>query len=133
MVSHKTDLAAVAMSILDPLNSGDMGALMAHWTEDAVMEVVHLEATYTGTDEIRAMFEELASQNFEMQIDEVLELEGDTVTTRTSMGTDDTRGLGVSIVSTQVYTVQDGKIKSLTCNWSQESLAALQAAMAAAG
>ena len=48
------------------------------------------------------------------------------------MGTDDTRGLGVSIESIQVWTVQDGRITGLTCTWSEESLAALQAAMEAA-
>jgi len=131
LCAQETDPVAVVMAILDPLNAGDMDALMAHWAEDAIMEVVHLDTTYTGADEIRALFEDLAAQNFEMHIDEVLQVEGGTVTTRTSMGTDDTRGLGVAIVSTQVYVVQDGKIKSLRCSWSEESLAALQAAMAA--
>lgn len=130
--AQQTDPEAVVMAIIDPLNAGDMDALMAYWTDDAVMEVVHLDTTYTGAGEVRGLFEELAAQNFEMYIDEVLKVEGDTVTTSTSMGTDDTRALGVSIVSTQVYTVQDGKIKSLTCSWSEESLAALQTAMAAA-
>lgn len=132
LYAQQTDPEAVVMAILDPLNAGDMDALMAFFADDAVMKVVHLDATYTGADEIRAMFEGLAAQNFEMHIDEVLKVEGDIVTTRTSMGTDDTRGLGVQIVSTQVYTVQDVKIKSLTCSWSDESLAALQAAMATA-
>jgi hypothetical protein len=127
-----TDPAAVVIASVEPLSRGDMDAVMAYWADDAVMEVVHLDATYTGAAEIRALFEGLLAQNFEMHIAEVLQVEGDTVTTRTSMGTDDTRGLGVPIESTQVYTVQDGKITALTCSWSEESLAALQAAVEAA-
>jgi len=130
--AQEADPAAVVIAMVEPLNTGDMDAMMGYWADDAVMKVVHLDAIYTGAEEIRAMFEGLVAQNFEMHIEEVLQVEGDTVTTRTSMGTDDTRALGVSIVSTQVYTVQDGKIKGLTCSWSQESLAALQAAMEAA-
>ena len=70
----------------------------------------------------------LAGQNFEQHIDEVLSVEGDKVTTRTLMDMDDTRALGVQVVSTQVYVVQDGKIKSVRCDWSDETLAALAAA-----
>lgn len=130
--AQQTDPVAVVKAMTDPLNAGDMDALMAYWTDDAVMEVVHLDATYTGADEVLALFEMLAGKNFEMHIDEVLKVEGDKITTSTLMAMDDTRALGVQVVSTQVYTVQDGKIKSLWCSWSAETLAALQAATAAA-
>ena len=58
-------------------------------------------------------------------------MEGDTVTTETKTWTDDTRALGVApIVATEVYIVQDGKIKSVTWTISDESLAVLMAAFA---
>ena len=56
---------------------------------------------------------------------------GGTITTSTSLASDDTRALGVPVVTTQVYTVQDGKTKSLKCSWTEGSLAALKAATAA--
>jgi hypothetical protein len=128
----QTDPAAVAMAMVDAFNTGDMDAMMAFFADDAVFKVVHLDATFTGAEEIRGLFENLVAQNFEQHIDEVLQVEGDTVTTRTSMSSDPLREMGVPVVSTQVYTVQDGKIKSVTCSWSEESVAKLQAAMAAA-
>ena len=131
LYAQETDPAAVVRAMVDVFNTGDMDALMAFWADDSVMEVVHLDATYTGADEIRAVFEMLiVEQNFEMHIEEVLQVEGDRVTTRTSMSSDPLREMGVTVISTQVYAVQGGKIKSLRCSWSEESLAAIQAATA---
>lgn len=59
-------------------------------------------------------------------------MEGDTVTARTKTWSDPTREMGVApLVATEVYIVQDGKITSLTYTPTEESVAKLQAAMAA--
>jgi ketosteroid isomerase-like protein len=118
----------------DALNAGDVDAAMAFFTDDAVVKLVPAlppgsPDTYTGAEEIRAWFEELAAMNFEIHI-EVLQVEGDTVTTRTSTWVDSTREMGVApLVATEVYTVLDGKIKGFTWTISDESLAKIQAAL----
>lgn len=119
----------------EALNAGDVNAAMALFTADAVVKLVPAlppgsPDTFTGAEEIRAWFEELVAMNFEIGI-EVLQVEGDTVTTRTSTWVDATREMGVApLVATEVYTVQDGKIKGFTWTISDESLAKVQAAMA---
>lgn len=39
--------------------------------------------------------------------------------------------MGVEVVTTQEYTIQEGLITAFTCSWSEESVAAVQAATAA--
>lgn len=108
---------------------------MALFTADAVVKLVPAlppgsPDTFTGAEEVRAWFEDLVAMNFEIHI-EVLQMEGDTVTTRTSTWVDATREMGVApLVATEVYTVQAGKIKGFTWTISDESLAKVQAAMA---
>jgi hypothetical protein len=117
------------------LNAGDVDAAMAFFTDDAVVKLVPAlppgsPDTYNGAEEIRAWFEELVAMNFEIDV-EVLEVEGDTVTTRTSTWMDPTREMGVApLVATEVYTVRDGKIRGFTWTISDDSLAKVQAAMA---
>ena len=119
----------------DALNGGDVDAAMAFFTDDAVVKLVPAlppgsPDTFTSAEEIRAWFEELVAMNFEIHI-EVLQVEGDTVTTRTSTWVDPTREMGVApLVATEVYIVQDGKIRGFTWTISDESLAKIQAAMA---
>ena len=126
---------AVASTLEEALNAGDVDAAMALFTADAVVKLVPAlppgsPDTFTGAEEIRAWFEELVAMNFEIGI-EVLQVEGDTVTTRTSTWVDATREMGVApLVATEVYTVQAGKIKGFTWTISDESLAKVQAAMA---
>ena len=62
----------------------------------------------------------------------VLSVEGNTVTVESRVWQSDTRALGVApLVATEVCVVEDGKIKSMTWTMSDESLAALGAALAA--
>ena len=120
----------------DALNAGDVDAAMAFFTDDAVVKIAPAlppgsPDTYTGAEEIRAWFEELVAMNFEIRV-EITEVEGDTVTTRTSTWIDSTREMGVApLVATEVYTIQNGKMKGFTWTLSDESLAKVQAAMAA--
>jgi len=136
LYAQETDPAAVVMAIVEPLNAGDIDAAMAFFADDAVVKLVppippDSPDTFTGAEEIRAWFEGLVAMNFEIHI-EILQVEGDTVTTRTSSWVDATREMGVApLVATEVYIVQGGKIKGFTWTISDESLTAIQAAMAA--
>jgi hypothetical protein len=77
------------------------------------------------------LVEGLVAVNWKGEL-EILQVEGDTVTTKSRTWADPTRALGVApLEATLVYTVQDGKIKGWTWTLSDESLAKLQAAMAA--
>jgi hypothetical protein len=136
LYAQETDPASVVMAIVEPLNAGDIDAAMAFFADDAVVKLVPpippgSPDTFTGAEEIRAWFEGLVAMNFEIHI-EILQVEGDTVTTRTSSWVDATREMGVApLVATEVYIVQGGKIKGFTWTISDESLTAIQAAMAA--
>lgn len=136
LYAQETDPAAVVTADAEALNAGDVDAAMALWADDAVVKLVPAlppgsPDTYTGAEQIRAWLESLVAMNFEIEV-EILQVEGNTVTTLTKTWVDPTREMGVApLVATEVYTVQDGKIKGLTWTISDESLAALQAAMAA--
>ena len=119
---------------VEPYNAGDVDAAMALYTDDIVFRINPATPPgspdqYSGKEELRAWFESLVAMNFEMQI-EVVQVYGNTVTTKTQTWVDATRELGVApLVATEVYTIEDGKIKEWIWNLSDESLAAIQAAM----
>ena len=118
------------------MNAGDVDAAMTLYADDAVVKLVPAlppgsPDTYTGAEEIRAWFEGLVAVNWKGEI-EILQVEGDTVTTESRTWADPTCQMGIApLEATLVYTVQDGKIKGWTWTLSDESLAKLQAAMAA--
>lgn len=118
----------------DALNAGDVDAAMAFFADDAVVKLVPAlppgsPDTYSGAEEIRGWFEELMAGNFEMDV-EVLDVQGDTVTTRTSTWMDATRQMGVApLVATETYSIRDGKIRGFNWAISEESLAKVEAAL----
>jgi hypothetical protein len=136
LCAQETDPASVVMAEVEAMNAGDLDAVLALYSDDAVIKLVppippDSPDTYTGEAEIRAWFEELAAVNFTMEV-EILQVEGDTVTTNCRTWIDPTRQLGVApLEATLVYTVQDGKIKGWTWTASGESLEKLGAALAA--
>lgn len=127
----------VVLSQMEPWNSGDLEAALDLYTDDAYVKIQPAippgtPDRHSGKAELRAWFEELVAMNFEIDL-EVLEVDGDTVTTRTKTWVDPTREMGVApLVATEVYTVEDGKIAGWTWTLNDESLAAVETAMAAA-
>jgi hypothetical protein len=125
----------VVLAQVTPWNAGDVETALALYTDDVVVKFEPAlppgsPEQYSGKVELRAWFEELAAMNFEMQI-EVIQVDGDTVTTKTQTWVDPTRELGVApLVATEVFIVRDGKIKAWTWTLSEDSLAALQTALA---
>jgi hypothetical protein len=136
LYAQETDPAAVVMAEMEAVNAGDIDAALAFYADDLVVKLVppippDSPDTYTGKAELRAWFEGLVAVNFKMEL-EILQVEGDTVTTKCKTWIDPTRQMGVApLEATLVYTVQDGEIKGWTWTASDESLAKLQAAMAA--
>ncbi|MBL7183251.1 MAG: nuclear transport factor 2 family protein [Anaerolineae bacterium] len=136
LYAQETDPASVVTALYEACNAGDVDAALALFTDDAVVKLVPAlppgsPDTYTGKEELRAWLEGLVAMNWEGEF-EILQVEGDTVTTRLTSWADPTREIGIApLVATEVYTVQDGKIKGFTWTLSDESLAKVQAALAA--
>ncbi len=127
----------VVLSQMEPWNSGDAEAAMDLYADDASVSIQPAlppgaPSQHSGKAELRAWFDELAAMNFEIQI-EVVEVDGNTVTTQTKTWADPTREMGVApLVATEVYSVEDGKIAGWTWTLTDESLAAIETVMAAA-
>lgn len=136
LYAQETDPVVVVMAEIEAFNAGDIDAALALYADDVVIKLVppippDSPDTYTGKAELRAWFEGLVAVNWKGEL-EILQVEGDTVTTKSQTWADPTRALGVApLEATLVYAVQDGKIKGWTWTLSDESLAKLQVAMAA--
>jgi len=128
-------LAAIVRGAAERLNAGDLEGSLAYWTDDAEFTFIGLPGgteTYSGKEQIRTVLKENVANHFEMQVD-ILKMDGDTATTRTTTWHDFTRQLGVApLIATELYVIQDGKIASITWTLSDESQAKLNSAIAAA-
>jgi ketosteroid isomerase-like protein len=129
LYAQETDPAAVVTAYYEAALAGDIDAYLALVADDAVV-VIPGFGTYTGLEEIRAWMEGLSALNAHSEY-EILQVEGDTVTLRTTYTDDDFRALGVVLEADEVIVVQDGKVTSDTWTITDESMAELQAAMAA--
>lgn len=114
-----------------PLTSTLLDAALAWFADDAVVSLSGLSPgqpdTFRGKAEIRAWWEALAEQGFNLQLD-VRAVDGDRVTTETRTWMDWSRHAGIApLIATEVYEVRDGKIVSETWRLSPESQAQLAA------
>jgi limonene-1,2-epoxide hydrolase len=129
LYAQETDPAAVVTAAYDAWNSSDVDAYVALVADDAVVDIPGF-GTHTGLEEIRAWMQGLIPLNPHMDF-EILRVEGDTATLKSWYTDDDFRALGVVLEADEVIVVQDGKVKSDTWIATDESMAQLQAAMAA--
>jgi ketosteroid isomerase-like protein len=129
LYAQETDLAALAIASDEAVNAGDLEGVLSYYADDAVFETVPFN-TYTGIEEIRAYMEEAIALNATVE-SEVLQVEGDTVTLRSRYTDDDLRALGLTLEGIQVVTFRDGKVVSSVWTATDETMAALEAAMVA--
>lgn len=129
LYAQETDPEAVVTAAYEAINAGDVEGALAYYADDAVVNIVPF-STHTGTEEIRAYFEGNAALNAKLEY-ENLQVEGDTVTGTVWYTDDDLRALGLNLEGIEELTVQDGKIVAATWTATEETMAALQAAMAA--
>jgi ketosteroid isomerase-like protein len=129
LYAQEADPAAGVTAAYEAWNAGDVDAYLALVADDAVVDIPGF-GTHTGHEEIRAWMEGLIPLNPHMGF-EILRVEGDTVTVRSTYTDDDFRALGVVLEADEVIVVQDGKVKSDTWIVTDESMAQLRAAMAA--
>jgi hypothetical protein len=130
--AQAADPQSVVKALETAVNAHDMEARLALFTDDAVIQIrpEAFGGTYTGKQQIRKWFEELDAGHFSIAIN-ILNVQGDTVTTRTTIAYDFFRQLGLaSVDGTEQYTIQNGKIAEFTFTYTDESIAKIQAAAA---
>ena len=123
----------IVLAQVERLNHADIGAALELYDDDVELQLAPAFALlpgspdhYRGKDQLQAYFESLVESHIQLQID-VLQVEGNTVTTRTFTWMDLSRDLDIApLEATEVYTIQDGKIKSWTWTLSDQSLKKLQ-------
>lgn len=132
--AQASDPVAVITALVAAANAHDLEATMALFADDAVVQIrpEALGSTSTGKDAVRKWFSDLYAGNFSITVAD-MKAQGNTVTDRATISSDGLRQLGLaSLDGNEEYTVRDGKIVSMTFTYTDDSLAKLQAAVAAA-
>ena len=121
----------VVNSAMNAWNIGDVSTLKTLFADDATVCFPDWGDECTaGAEAVDTWIEELVAANFAIE-SESLKVEGNTVTVVAKVWADPTRALEIApLVTTDVYTVQDGKIINQTSTLTEESSKKLMAAMA---
>ena len=136
LYAQETDPVAIINAWLDAQNAGDVDAALAFLADDAFITLVpppmegH-DGVFRGKEEIRAWWENLSALNGVGVVSDC-QVEGDTVTCLLNYTDDSLQALGLDSIDNEfVVIVREGKIQTYTATMTEESLAALMAAMAA--
>jgi len=130
------DPASLIKSLSDALNAGNVDAVMAFFADDATQTQTPppsgTSGVRTGKEQIRGFFQGMIADKFSGELSN-LKVTGDKITYTSTFSTDTYRKLGVApLVVVEEAVFERGKIKSQTITVTPESLAKIQAAMAAA-
>ena len=127
LYAQETDPAAVLIASYEAFNAGDIEADLDYFAEDAVVNIVPF-GTYTGHDEIRGWIEKNAAVNGRMTWENP-HVDGNTVTLKSTYTDDELQAIGITLEASETAIVKDGKIVEDTWVVTDESMAALMAAM----
>ena len=132
--AQETDPVAMIMAWNDAQNAGDVDAALAFLADDAFITLVpppmegH-DGIFRGKEEIRAWWENLYSLNGVSTVSNC-QVEGETVTCLLNYTDDSLKALGLDSIDNEfVVIVREGKIQTYTATMTEESMAALMAAM----
>ncbi|MBI5301435.1 MAG: nuclear transport factor 2 family protein [Chloroflexi bacterium] len=130
------DPASLIKDLVGVLNAGNVDAVMAFFADAATQTMQPPPAgqsgVWTGKEQIRGFFQGLIADHFSVELSNV-KVAGDKITYTCTFSTDSYKKLGVApIVAVEDAVFEGGKIKSKTITVTPESLAKIQAAMAAA-
>jgi hypothetical protein len=133
--AQNTDPESVAGALVEALMAKDVDAAMALLADEAAITVVPppqgTSGVFVGKAEIRVWYEQLVAWNFRAEISN-FQAEGDKATWTTKAWADPFEPLGILPLDYHAEGMfQEGKILSYTDTMTAESLAKLQAAMAA--
>jgi hypothetical protein len=131
--AQETDPLSFINSWVEALNAGDIDAALSYLADDAVVQILPpapgTSGVFSGKGEIRGWYETVVGQHGMTTLSDC-QVDGETVTCVNTYAEDSFRSLGIdSVVGEWVAVVQDGKLQSYTFTMSDESLAALMAAM----
>jgi ketosteroid isomerase-like protein len=128
LLAQESDPEALARSVFEALNAGDVESALALYADDAVLDLGTF-GKFSGKEELRAGFENEVSLNASWEVSD-FQVEGDAVTFKSRYTSDAMSALGITLEANEVVTTQDGKIVTDTWTATEESVAAFQAAMA---
>jgi len=117
----------VALQLADAVNAKDLDGALAQFADDAVVTSVSPEP-FSGKAEIQGWLEEMFADNFHLEA-KIVEVSDNVVIEHDTMTMDSMKFYGIdTLTGTSEITFEDGKIKTLNFNFSDETLADLQAA-----
>ena len=128
---------SIVQGFIEAQNAGDVEGALTFLADEAVIQLVPPpmegdDGIFTGKEEIRAWYENLASLHGTGELSNV-SVAGDQVTAILTYTDDSLKQIDVDSIDNQwVVTIQDGKIQAYTATLTEESLDKLMAAMAAA-
>jgi len=132
--AQETDPVEMITAWNDAQNAGDADAALAFFADDAFITLVpppmegH-DGVFRGKEEIRAWWENLYSLNGASTVSNC-QVEGETVTCLLNYTDDSLKALGLDSIDNEfVVIVREGKIQTYTATMTEESMAALMAAM----
>jgi ketosteroid isomerase-like protein len=128
LLAQETNPEAVARSVYEAMNAGDVDTALSFYADDAVLDLGAF-GSYSGKEVLRGQFEHEVALNASWKLAD-FQVEGNTVIFKSTYTSDDMRALGITLEGTEVITIQDGKIATDTWTVTEESFAELQAAMA---
>jgi hypothetical protein len=132
--AQETDPVSIIMAWHDAQSAYDADAALAFLAEDAFITLVpppmegH-DGVFRGKEEIRAWWENLYALNGASAVSNC-QVEGETVTCLLNYTDDSLKALGLDSIDNEfVVIVREGRIQTYTATMTEESLAALMAAM----
>jgi hypothetical protein len=133
LYAQEPDPMAIINAWVEALNAGDIDAALSYLADDAVVQIVPpapgTSGVFSGKGEIRGWYETVVGQHGVTVLSDC-QIDGETVTCVNTYAEDSFRSLGIdSVVGEWVAVVREGKLQSYTFTMSDESLAALMAAM----
>ena len=133
LYAQESDPMSIINAWVEALNSGDIDAAMSYLADDAVVQILPpapgTSGVFSGKGEIRGWYETVVGQHGMTALSDC-QIDGEIVTCVNTYAEDSFRSLGVdSVVGEWVAVLREGKLQSYTFTMSDESLAALMAAM----
>jgi ketosteroid isomerase-like protein len=133
LYAQEPDPVSTINAWVEALNAGDIDSALSCLADDAVVQIVPAapgtSGIFTGKGEVRGWYETIVGQHGVTALSDC-QVDGETVTCVNNYAEDSFRSLGIdSVVGEWVAVVRDGKLQSYTFTMSDESLAALMAAM----
>ena len=133
LYAQESDPMSIINSWVEALNANDIEAALSYLADDAVVQILPpapgTSGVFSGKGEIRGWYETVVGQHGVTALSDC-QIDGETVICVNTYAEDSFRSLGIdSVVGEWVAVVRDGKLQSYTFTMSDESLAALMAAM----